>query len=356
MDDEFLDAYFNGVKIKCADGITRRVFPRILTYLADYPKKVLIAAIRNGGGCLCPCCLVKKSSASMVGTSRNANIRVVKRRIGGKRYKKQIGKARNLVLKLGRLVQSKAVKALLKGESYVPTLDVASMSRMAARDFEDILQCCIAVFKGLLPPICEEPARTLIFLFASWHGLAKSQLHTKVTLKMLESLKSKLGLTLQNFAKLTESLDVRETPQEYARWQKQYKSSKAKSSAKGKQVTKKAASEGGNGRRRCVLNLNTYKTHSMGDYVPNIEEFGTTDSYSTQIGKLTIQRIKAQYKQTNWRNEVEQMTRISDICMVLEDIDTELKQLAEPADTVSKGNADLESLFSGDPYSIGQRD
>ncbi|KAG8724423.1 hypothetical protein FRC09_018881, partial [Ceratobasidium sp. 395] len=104
MDDEFIDAYFNGVEIKCANGITRRVFPRILTYSADYPEKVLIAAIRNGGECLCPRCLVKKSSASMVGTPHDA-------------------KARDLVLKQGQSVQSKAVEALLKGESYVPTMN-----------------------------------------------------------------------------------------------------------------------------------------------------------------------------------------------------------------------------------------
>ncbi|KAG8726976.1 hypothetical protein FRC10_006587, partial [Ceratobasidium sp. 414] len=39
LDDEFVHAWFNGVVIKCADGIMRRVFPRIITYSADYPEK-----------------------------------------------------------------------------------------------------------------------------------------------------------------------------------------------------------------------------------------------------------------------------------------------------------------------------
>jgi hypothetical protein len=39
LDDEFVDAWYNGVVIKCADGITRRVFIRIITYSADYPEK-----------------------------------------------------------------------------------------------------------------------------------------------------------------------------------------------------------------------------------------------------------------------------------------------------------------------------
>lgn len=39
IDEEFVHAWRNGVVIKCADGITRRVFPRIITYSADYPEK-----------------------------------------------------------------------------------------------------------------------------------------------------------------------------------------------------------------------------------------------------------------------------------------------------------------------------
>jgi hypothetical protein len=39
LDDEFMHAYKYGVVILCADGIHRRVFPRFLTYSADYPEK-----------------------------------------------------------------------------------------------------------------------------------------------------------------------------------------------------------------------------------------------------------------------------------------------------------------------------
>ena len=39
LDDEFVDAWVHGRVIKCADGIMRRVYPRILTYSADYPEK-----------------------------------------------------------------------------------------------------------------------------------------------------------------------------------------------------------------------------------------------------------------------------------------------------------------------------
>ncbi|KAG8733494.1 hypothetical protein FRC10_012322, partial [Ceratobasidium sp. 414] len=387
LDDEFIHAWFNGIVIKCADGNTRRVFPRIMTYSADYPEKVLIDGVRNGGDCLCPRCLVKKSSASLVGTPHDTNLRVVKRRVGNKRYQDKIARARILIYKRGRSVQSQGVEALLKGESYVPTLnaftdrlgnafniysalvvdqlhevgsrssntfgpsavvefdkrykassvptfgsiirlfaqDVSSMSRMAARDFEDILQL---------------------------------RLHTRVTMKLLKSLTAKLGLALRNFAKLTEDLDVREIAQEYARRRKRYESSKAVSAAKSKRKLGKPTQEKttNNGRRRCHLNLNTYKMHSLGDYFGNVDKYKSTDSFSTQIGELHNRKIKAQYERTNRRNEVEQMTRISDICMVLEDIDNALKQHFEPNTSSETDTEGIESLLSGDPYFIGQKD
>lgn len=39
LDSDFLHAYEHGVTIKCLDGISRRVFPRLFTYAADYPEK-----------------------------------------------------------------------------------------------------------------------------------------------------------------------------------------------------------------------------------------------------------------------------------------------------------------------------
>jgi hypothetical protein len=39
LDGDFMSAYEHGIVIKCADGITRRVFPRFVTYSADYQEK-----------------------------------------------------------------------------------------------------------------------------------------------------------------------------------------------------------------------------------------------------------------------------------------------------------------------------
>jgi hypothetical protein len=39
LDDDFLEAYDHGFVIHCLDGVTRRFYPRIFTYSADYPEK-----------------------------------------------------------------------------------------------------------------------------------------------------------------------------------------------------------------------------------------------------------------------------------------------------------------------------
>lgn len=39
LDDEFIHAYEHGMVIDCADGVRRRVYPRLFTYSADYPEK-----------------------------------------------------------------------------------------------------------------------------------------------------------------------------------------------------------------------------------------------------------------------------------------------------------------------------
>ena len=39
LDDDFIEAYKNGIVVKCFDGVMRRVYPRIFTYSANYPEK-----------------------------------------------------------------------------------------------------------------------------------------------------------------------------------------------------------------------------------------------------------------------------------------------------------------------------
>lgn len=140
------------------------------------------------------------------------------------------------------------------------------------------------MFEGLLPKACDDAACKLLFVFAEWHGLAKLRVHTETTLTILKAVTTELGVLMREFATLTQDMNVQETPVEYARRRKQYEARKAASMVRSTQATNASTPSGvGDGRRKCVLNLNTYKMHALGDYVRTIERYGTTDSYSTQI-------------------------------------------------------------------------
>ncbi|EFI27238.1 hypothetical protein CC1G_15066 [Coprinopsis cinerea okayama7 len=67
-EEDFMKAYTDGIVLECADGIQRRFFPRIFTYSADYPEKVLLATIRQLGSFPCPRCLIKKEDIGAMGT------------------------------------------------------------------------------------------------------------------------------------------------------------------------------------------------------------------------------------------------------------------------------------------------
>jgi hypothetical protein len=138
LDEEFLDAYEHGIVIECCDGITRRFYPRIFTYSADYPEKyglsfsrhqamtplanrVLLACIRNLGGCPCPRCTIRLSDVHLVGTKRDRDKRITMARIDDEHLKFKISRARELIYQDNYAVDSAGVERLLKPLSLVPT-------------------------------------------------------------------------------------------------------------------------------------------------------------------------------------------------------------------------------------------
>ena len=97
----------------------------------------------------------------------------------------------------------------------------------------------------------------MLYRTAEWHALAKLRMHTDSTLDLLQEATRELGRLMRNFRDRTsDEFDTVELP--------------SKTGTGGSSKKKK-------------LNLNTYKFHSLGDYVASIRLFGTTDSYSTQL-------------------------------------------------------------------------
>ncbi|KAF7292248.1 hypothetical protein MIND_01252200 [Mycena indigotica] len=131
LDDEFLHAYRYGIVIVCADGKARRVYPRIFTYSADYPEKVLLATVRDGGLCPCPRCLVTKKEIHIMGFVRD-----IKSRMSNARQYlfDKVKSARDFIYNLGLSITSDKVEDLLKETSSVPTIN-AFLDRLG-QDFD----------------------------------------------------------------------------------------------------------------------------------------------------------------------------------------------------------------------------
>ncbi|KIM76449.1 hypothetical protein PILCRDRAFT_12697 [Piloderma croceum F 1598] len=73
---DFIAAYNHGF----VDGQRRHFYPRLFTYSADYPEKVLLASVRDKGVCPCPRCLVRKADIHKLGQKIDSRNRLSKTR------------------------------------------------------------------------------------------------------------------------------------------------------------------------------------------------------------------------------------------------------------------------------------
>ncbi|KAJ3919458.1 hypothetical protein F5877DRAFT_40143, partial [Lentinula edodes] len=389
LDDEFIHAYRYGIVIKCFDGVERRIYPRFFTYSADYPEKVLLAAIRERGNYLCPRCLCPKTLLDQMGTRRDGKLRIKKLRTF---LLDKVNRAREYIYHKGCGIRSVYVEELLKATSSVPTMNAfverlgidfnvsqmlapdfmhefelgvfkalfahlicvlyardsrlvelldhrqvallplsycqtkiwfrqiptfgfdtirlfannaSDMKRLAARDFEDLIQCAIPVFEGLLEEADNRVLMKLLYRTAEWHALAKLRLHTDHTLDYMETRTQDWGKLMREFRDLSEKFDTQETDREAtARYKRSVE--KAKKSS-GTQTSASSATTGT--RRKKGLNLFTYKWHAMMDYVWFIRWFGPSDIYSTQLGELAHRVVKKLYGLGNKKHDPRQIGR-----------------------------------------------
>ncbi|KAG2081012.1 uncharacterized protein F5147DRAFT_783966 [Suillus discolor] len=139
---------------------------------------------------------------------------------------------------------------------------------MAPHNFEDLLQCAIPVFDGLLPNNNHNKIiQDLLFTLAHWHGLAKLRMHSDLTLDILDTATTEVTCS-------DDSRSLRHAKEATRRSQVD----KGKKTAG--QAEKLTADKPLH--RTVSFNLQTYKFHALGDYVSCIRRFGTTDSYSME--------------------------------------------------------------------------
>ena len=82
---------------------------------------MLIATIRDKGGCPCPRCLIKFDEIPLLGTSRDRETREQRMRNDTPEIRALVENARKLIYKDGYVVNSEKVEDLLKPASLVPT-------------------------------------------------------------------------------------------------------------------------------------------------------------------------------------------------------------------------------------------
>lgn len=154
----------------------------------------------------------------------------------------------------------------------------SEMKKLGARDFEDLLQCAIPAFEGLFEEERDNKlVLKLLFKMAEWHGFAKLRMHTDTTLDHLEELTRDLGRLVRQFHKeICCATTTYELPRETAARQRRAtdRASRTDSASQSSSTARKKAK---------TLNLNTYKWHSMPDYVPHIRLFRSSDNFSTQL-------------------------------------------------------------------------
>ncbi|KAK0496703.1 hypothetical protein EDD18DRAFT_1073804 [Armillaria luteobubalina] len=160
------------------------------------------------------------------------------------------------------------------------TKDVSALKQMAARDFEDLLQCALPCFEGILPPSDDRIVQDLLFILGTWHGFAKLRMHTDTSLKVFGGVTKEAGRLLRHFTNtVCKHFDTDETPTESAARVRREERDIAKAKKAGKMPSGKKKKRS---KMKKKFNLSTYKLHAMGDYPWTIWQFGTTDSYSTQ--------------------------------------------------------------------------
>ncbi|KAF8154662.1 hypothetical protein B0H34DRAFT_631042, partial [Crassisporium funariophilum] len=159
------------------------------------------------------------------------------------------------------------------------TSNASGMKKLAGCDFEDLLQCAIPIFKGLLDDKNNTIVLDLLFELATWHGLAKLHLHTTATVSSLEASTTRLGAALRKFQDVTckEFPKVDLPSEEAARAQHKAAVQKRAGTIKGRKLTSHADLKG-KGKAPAAatrtFNLASYKPHALGDYAEMICLYG----------------------------------------------------------------------------------
>ncbi|KAG8723471.1 hypothetical protein FRC09_003185 [Ceratobasidium sp. 395] len=157
LDVEFVKAYQDGIPIACADGVDRRIYPRIFTYSADYPERVVMAGIRDFGDEPAILDHVAKKDLHKLGTEEDRRTRIERPRIDNSETQGLTLQARRTVYAERYAITSDKAEAFIKPTSLVLTINTFSSQLKDFPTFD--------VYKIFVPDMLHE------FELGTWKGL-----------------------------------------------------------------------------------------------------------------------------------------------------------------------------------------
>ena len=158
-------------------------------------------------------------------------------------------------------------------------------------------QCAIPAFDGLFPNDADNKRISdLLFLLATWHAYAKLRLHTDTTLEMFRSVGMALCQALRHFAAVTcPRYATKELPRE--------------ADARARTAICNKARNASTTTKTKTFNMSTFKLHCIPDYPLAIRQYGTTDSYSTQLVSRSHHNVRDKDAQLNILERVDTLSK-----------------------------------------------
>ncbi|THU86023.1 hypothetical protein K435DRAFT_805422 [Dendrothele bispora CBS 962.96] len=410
LDPEFREAYLNGMLVTCADGILRRLFPRLFSYSADYPEKVLIACIKYLGEWLCTRCLIPMDDVHLLGLKRDMINRGKLRREFTENHKRKIEDARRFIFEDGYGVESEAVKRILAFGSLTPsrsafstllheqgvdTFHMITPEKLHEWDvgrIKDFVTQVVRIMHCLKGDVITAFNRRFRWVPTFGRGIIR-RFHNNVSemkklagrdhTAILECLMPVMeGLFPESqdeiisdiifdllvwhcYAKLRMHTDTtlrafeiatRKLGQAFRRFAREICSAYDTVELPQERATrlknearkeKRINSESSKEKKR-TFNNSTAKMHALGDYPWAIRYYGTTDGWDTRAGEQEHKRVKSYYARTNKNKHAAQIARHERRVRCL-------RRIQQRNDTVSRtklsvGAWEEERVPNTDPY------
>ncbi|KAG7093514.1 hypothetical protein E1B28_007188 [Marasmius oreades] len=162
--------------------------------------------------------------------------------------------------------------------------NVTEMRKFACRDFEDLIQCAIPCYEGLLPPDHNDIVLDLLWDLNVVIAYASLHLHSDSTLASLNTMVTELGNLMRRFVNDTCTAYVTtEIPEEAEK--RRHSAARARKKKNKQPKKKRKRDEEEEELLSKEFNMSTFKIHNLEHYVHFIKNVGSFDGVSTRPGE-----------------------------------------------------------------------